>query len=538
MPSLQETAICVEERNCWRTGLARRAAFLIDAADYYRAFAEAAEQAKHSIYILAWDINGKIRLRRDQPDETLRLLLLRALNRQPELHVYILSWDYPLIYSDERELLPTFDMPWQIHPRLHFQWDSAHPFGACHHQKVVVIDDQMAFVGGLDFTDERWDMPCHLGFDRRRRGFRTSCYKPFHDAMLAVEGPVARRLGDLARNRWQRAIRYHPDSLHPPALRHGPFGAQSEGSEPSLWPSSVPVEFENVQVSIARTEPAFGGSRQIREIEQLFTDAIARAEHHIYLENQYFTSRVVAEAIARRLGEKRGPEVIVVIPQGCTGWIEEASLGVLRGRLIESLRARDPYHRLHVYYPTTGDLQNGDYIKVHSKVMIVDDRFLRVGSANVCNRSMGMDTECDLVIEARREPDSRAINQVLYRLLAEHLGRSVRDVRILHETTHSLSRTIRQGAQPARRLVPFGGEVTRVWQWVMPRNILLDPERPLEIERLISRELASKGKRHQALKRLLHIGPFWLANWIAFPVLGLWILRKRLLRRLKGRGPS
>ncbi len=37
---------------------------------------------------------------------------------------------------------------------------------------------------------------------------------------------------------------------------------------------------------------------------------------------------------------------------------------------------------------------------VHSKVMIVDDGFLRVGSANLNNRSMGADTECDLAFEA------------------------------------------------------------------------------------------------------------------------------------------
>src|SRR5258708_1466501 len=128
MPTLT-TALCSEKRNCWRISPAHRASFLVDAADYFQAFAEAAEKAEHSIVILAWDINGRIRLRRDRPDETLRSLLVRLLDSKPKLHIYILAWDFPLVYADDRELLPAFDTPWHCHPRLHFKWDSQHPIG-------------------------------------------------------------------------------------------------------------------------------------------------------------------------------------------------------------------------------------------------------------------------------------------------------------------------------------------------------------------------------------------------------------------------
>src|SRR5947208_2981531 len=118
-----QTAICSPDRNCWQIAAAKRAAFLVDAAAYYDAFAEAAEKAQRSIFILAWDVHGRIRLRRDRPTETFRAFLVRILNAAPQLHIYILNWNFPLIYADDRELLPRFDSPWRCHPRLHFCWD-------------------------------------------------------------------------------------------------------------------------------------------------------------------------------------------------------------------------------------------------------------------------------------------------------------------------------------------------------------------------------------------------------------------------------
>src|SRR5437764_1487270 len=127
---LTTTRLCSEGRTCWRIAQAHRAALLVDAADYYRAFAEAAEKAERSIVILAWDINGLIRLRREPRQENLRQFFIRLLDSKPGLHIYVLTWDFPLIYSPDRELIPAFDSPWRCHPRLHFQWDRRHPIGA------------------------------------------------------------------------------------------------------------------------------------------------------------------------------------------------------------------------------------------------------------------------------------------------------------------------------------------------------------------------------------------------------------------------
>jgi phospholipase D1/2 len=521
------SAICSEGRNCWRIARASRAAFLVDAAVYYQAFAEAAEKAERSIAILAWDINGLIRLRRRRPEagraQSLREFFLHLLDSKPQLHIYILNWDFPLIYAAERELLPIFDEPWHTHPRLHFVWDASHPVGACHHQKVVVIDDRLAFVGGLDLTDERWDMPCHKGQDRRRHGCRELDYKPFHDTMMLVEGRAAWDLGQLVRERWRRV---------------GVTQTQGEAVWPlaptattDLWPQSVEPEIRDIDVAISRTEPAFADCPAVREIENLYRDSIAAAQRMIYIENQYFTGRIVVEAIAARLQEKEGPEIVVVLPQGTNSWMEEASLGVLRAETLRDLMARDPHGHLRVCYPQIPDLEEGDYLKVHSKVMVVDDRLLRIGSANICNRSMGMDTECDLAIEAHTDDDSRAVARFRNRLLAEHLGTTPEDIAERLRETGSLLATI-DSLCGERCLVPFKGDVKLVWKSLGVHRLLFDPEQPFEADLLISREMRGRRKKIRALARLLRWGPFGVTYFLAFPLLGFWIMRKRIARSL------
>jgi phospholipase D1/2 len=471
--AMSSTSLFTEGRNCWSVAPARRVAFLIDADAYYQAFADAAEKAQRSILITAWDINGLIRLRRDRPRENLRQFFFRLLDAKPELQIYILSWDFPLIYAEDRELFPWFDKVWHTHPRLHFLWDDGHPFTACHHQKVVVIDDQLAFSGGLDLTDERWDTPGHRGVDRRRRGLHAPTYKPFHDATILIEGAAAGDLGELCRERWRRA--------------GGEFSQTPDGLPRDLWPESVTPDLINMEVAISRTEPGFKGRPEVREVEQLFLDTIAAAERFIYLENQYFTSPTIADAIARRLQERGGPEIVVVMPQGCTGWLEEVTVGVLRERVVKRLLARDPFGRLHFYYPAIEGLPPGMYIKVHSKVMIVDDELVRIGSANLCSRSMGVDTECDVSIEALGDPSiTRAIAGMRERLLSEHLGCAPAEIAAAFVETGSLVATIQRCGHSARCLIRFAGEVSPFWQRWVPEGLPVDPNRPFTRPRWIS----------------------------------------------------
>src|SRR6185369_3414401 len=128
-------------------------------------------------------------------------------------------------------------------------------------------------------------------------------------------------------------------------------------------------------------------------------DAIAAARRSIYIESQYVTSAAVGQALAARLQEADGPDIAIVVPREECGWLEQISMGIMRGRLIEKLRAADHAGRLGLYYPTVPGLGEA-CLNLHAKVLVVDDQLLRIGSANLSNRSMGLDTECDLSIEA------------------------------------------------------------------------------------------------------------------------------------------
>jgi phospholipase D1/2 len=190
------------------------------------------------------------------------------------------------------------------------------------------------------------------------------------------------------------------------------------------WPDDVEPLLTDVDVAISRTRPEHNGAELIHEIELLWLAAIAAAKRSVYIESQYFANRRVAEAMAERLREDDGPEFVVVNPETAQGWLSEKAMGVARAKLLHMVREADVHGRFRLYVPVTEDRQP---VYVHAKVMVVDDRLLRIGSSNLNNRSMGIDTECDLSIEAvagspRQEEIASTIVGFRDRLLAEHLG--------------------------------------------------------------------------------------------------------------------
>ncbi len=179
-------------------------------------------------------------------------------------------------------------------------------------------------------------------------------------------------------------------------------------------------------VAISRTMPKGSATGEVREVEVLYLDMIAAAKRHIYIENQYFTSHTIGAALAARLAEPDPPEIVLVTRLLSHGWLEEQTMHRLRVKLLEQLRRADTRHRFEVYYPYMPGLDDGTCVDVHSKLMVIDDEWLRVGSANLSNRSMGLDTECDVTFEASGRVDVRqAIRGFRCRLLAEHLGKPI-----------------------------------------------------------------------------------------------------------------
>ena len=307
---VEDKEILVEGRNCWRIAPANRVAFLIDGASYFAAFMSAVERARRSVLVVGWDFDSRIKLGHDAKPQghsgELLPFLKAAISRRKDLHIHILVWDFAMIYALDRELFPVIKLDWRVPRRLHFRLDGNHPIGASHHQKIVVVDDALAFVGGIDLAKSRWDTPEHRAKDPRRVDPLGRSYPPRHEVQMAVDGPAAAALGDLVRERWYRATGRR---LKVP---------QRDQKDP--WPPGLPVDLENVRVGIARTEAAHQRREEIREVEKLYCEAIAAASRYIYIENQYFTSAKIGDALAARLQEKDGPEVVLLLPRRCPGW--------------------------------------------------------------------------------------------------------------------------------------------------------------------------------------------------------------------------
>ena len=159
-------------------------------------------------------------------------------------------------------------------------------------------------------------------------------------------------------------------------------------------------------------------------MEALYVASIAAARHSIYIESQYFTAECVGQALLARLGDPDGPEIVVVTPLNCPGWLEEELMGRARRHLVNRLRNADTHGKFAIYGAVTA---SGVPVTIHSKTMVIDDRLLRIGSSNLNNRSMGFDTECDLAVEAvAGMPDEATRRAAITRyrdgLLGEHLG--------------------------------------------------------------------------------------------------------------------
>jgi len=407
-------------QTCWRTERAGRVAVLVDGADYFVAARAAMERAKRSILLVGWDIDPRMRLD-PESHETLGRFLARLMRSRPGLHVRALKWDmpFPIVLDHPHEPLERLDR--STGHRLNARLDGELPVGAAQHQKLLVIDDALAFCGGIDFSFDRWDTSEHRDDDPRRRCPNGEPYGPRHDVMMMVDGDAARALSELARERWRCATGEVLEPCPPP---------DTDRADQDPWPDcplpdcASPI-LTDARIGISRTVPEIDGRPAIRESEALTFAAIATAERTIYLENQYFASARVAEALARRLAEPDGPEVVLVVSMESPSWFDRMAMDTPRSVALRCLREADRYGRLRALTPVT---EGGGPVIVHSKVVAVDGRLLRIGSSNLNNRSMGYDSECDLTVEAPQEDGPErtcaesAIMGVRNRLLAEHMG--------------------------------------------------------------------------------------------------------------------
>ncbi|HEX8217408.1 MAG TPA: phospholipase D-like domain-containing protein [Allosphingosinicella sp.] len=480
-----QSAILDPGRNCWRIERAERASLIVDAADYYRHALHAMLEARSQILLIGWDVDTRVRLIDEDPPAgapaTLGGFLTWIAKRRPELFIYILAWDQGAISVPGRGTTFFRMLRWGLDKQISIKWDHQHPLDGSHHQKILVIDDKLAFCGGIDITGSRWDTRKHCDTEPgRRRPFTGRAYEPWHDATMAVDGCTAGAIGDLGRIRWACATGNHLAA--PPRAEHDP------------WPAELEPHFRDVDIAIARTRGKAGNIDEVREIEALFVDLIARAERFVYVETQYFASRVIAEAIGKRLDEPDGPEFVIVNPRHAYGWLDERVMSPARWHLVDALKKKDKGGRFAIYAPVT---EQGADIYVHAKIMIVDDCVLRVGSANMNNRSMGLDSECDLLIDGRDDPAARCtIGEIRNDLLAEHFGAQPDAVERCFIKTKSLIGCIEAMRSDGRTLVPLEPDEPTELEKKLAQSELLDPEAADELfEKRARPGLMSRLKR-------------------------------------------
>jgi phosphatidylserine/phosphatidylglycerophosphate/cardiolipin synthase-like enzyme len=309
--------------------------------------------------------------------------------------------------------------------------------------------------------------------------------------MAMVDGGAARALAGIARDRWRRSTGTSiPDSVQ----------------YRDLWPDSVTPDLVDVSIGISRTDFDTNGSGGCREIEELHLNLIAAAREFIYIENQYLTSATIVNALCRRLETADGPEVIIVLPLNNTGWLEEHTIEVMRLRSVRLLRQADRFDRLRITYPVVPDLAD-TAIGVHAKVLIADDRLLRVGSSNLTNRSMRLDTECDLTIEAAGPSERLAISGLRNRLLAEHLGMSSEAIVSFLAKDASLVRLVDSRRASARCLLDLPVD-DRLSEPIV-EDELVDPSEPITTGLVL--EALATSSTHRLVKRVLPLAVICVA---------------------------
>ncbi|WP_197379263.1 phospholipase D-like domain-containing protein [Mycolicibacterium mengxianglii] len=476
---MSEGRLLIPGQTCWRVERAEQFASLIDGADYFRYAKAAMLRAQHRIILIGWDFDTRILFERGGktlagPNQmgTFLRWLVRA---RPELEIYLLRSNVRLLPAFEGlwgRVTPVALLNWLNSERLRFAIDGAHPIGAVPHQKIAVVDDALALCGGIDFTIDRWDTREHLDDNPFRRALGRN-YGPRHEVAVAVDGPAARALGEQARDRWHNAT--------------GQRLAPVEGAH-VVWPRGLEPILRNVDVGIARTLPAHDGGDEVREVEALNLAAIAAARHTIYLENQYLASRTLADALADRLREPDGPEVVLVMPRNSESRLEEEAMDSARHRLLRMLWAADEHDRLGVYWPVT---DGGAPIYVHAKVLVADDRLLRIGSSNLNNRSMGFDSECDVAVEdaavedaaVERGPQARdrddvrtAITAIRDELIGEHLGVPAKEFAATVQREGSFLKAVEALRGPGRTLRRFAEDTVAEEAGLLAENDLMDPD--------------------------------------------------------------
>lgn len=381
-----------------------------EAGPYYDRVAELLENTQRYAIFTGWQIDSRLLLKKLEngdvwvfPGETLKEKLIRLCDQRPELQIYILMWDHAYFYVLERESLQ--GRVWEdIHPRVHFVFDNRHSLGSSHHEKISVFDGQVALCGGIDLCDERWDSPQHLYSDPRRSlNWRAEQHGPYHDLAVQVTGPVCAKMHDHIAKRWRM-------------ISSVPFPTSSHRSPGFLLESSG-SHHVYLSRTIAQMNASRGESRITREVEFLFRDLIQLAQERIILEGQYYWSKNMNDMLMAKMAQMRGRkfEVYIILADLQSVQSLTKHMTYYELELIRNLQVMAEYFGTKLVIGSPFVCASGVRAKpiyIHSKILVIDDRYLGIGSANFSTRALRVDTELHITLAATTEQEREHIRQV------------------------------------------------------------------------------------------------------------------------------
>ncbi|HEX3434628.1 MAG TPA: phosphatidylserine/phosphatidylglycerophosphate/cardiolipin synthase family protein [Solirubrobacteraceae bacterium] len=364
---------------------------LIDGAQALPRIAEAIAGARQHVHIAGWHVTADFGLTRDASASPLRDLLGELAER---VDVRVLLWGgSPLpVFTPDRAAVRRVRDELMRGTRVRCALDTHERPMHCHHEKLVIVDGQVAFVGGIDITSlggDRYDTSDHPM--RSRLGW--------HDAASRIAGPAVADVAQHFAARWR------------------------ETTGESIETGQAPATSGDVALQVVRTVPekvyeAFPHG-DFRILES-YTRALRSARKLVYLESQFLWSAQVVEILAAKL--RRPPaddfRVVVLLPAKPNNGADST-----RGQLAQLVRADDGAERFlaTTISARTGRLSGPMY--VHAKIAIVDDRWLTLGSANLNEHSLFNDTEMNIVT-----CDVNVARQTRLRLWSEHLERPTDEI--------------------------------------------------------------------------------------------------------------
>ena len=357
---------------------------LVDGSEALPTIAEELARAESFIHLAGWFFSPELNLSRDEEPMIVRNLLAECAER---VDVRLLSWKgapVPLFKPSHNEVREMLD-GMARHTKIEAHADGCTGFMHSHHEKTIVIDGRVAFVGGIDLTldgGDPWDTPSHVA----RGGIG------WHDAAVRIEGPSVADVANHFRLRW-----------------HGATGKILPRPE-------VADRAGDVEAQIVRTLPA-GTYRALRRgdysILESYIGALRSAERFVYLENQFLWSPEVVSILAQKLENPPSDDfrVLVVLPARANDGAD-----ISRGQVAALIHAADETTRFLActIYARARNLRDPVYI--HAKIGIVDDRWLTIGSANLNAHSLFNDTEMNVVTH-----DPELARATRLRLWSEHL---------------------------------------------------------------------------------------------------------------------